>query len=202
MYKIDGKKDYYPFTGMKHPHEMQKEYEKYFKVYPYRYAFADPTVEGVQDRLRVSNVKKQKKKNENIGTNTNQISKAEEEALRRERERQEKIGRLNSEKTKAIERMNQNLDLQKKEAKVTNENNLKDIYVTYMQGIKNMPQQTALWGAGGEIESLKNQKRMNYEDNRVKENAKHNSILNDLQKQYNNDLMELERKYMQMLISI
>lgn len=193
LYRVPEKKDRSPWSNMNFPLTGKNDVADFMKVFPHRYAFKDPTISGIR------------KNNRNTSSNSNKtvsISKVDEKELQRQRERQEKINMLNAEKGRAIQLMNQNYDLQKKEAKTNNENNLKNIYVAYMQGIKNIPQQTALWGAGGEIESLKNQRRINYEDNRVKENANYNGVLNKMQQQYNNDLLELERKYMQLLMGI
>ena len=71
-----------------------------------------------------------------------------------------------------------------------------------MQGLKNIPQQTALWGAGGEIESLKLRGRLNYEDNRAKEQANYTGVIADIEKSYRKDLQELEDRYLSRLLSI
>lgn len=43
---------------------------------------------------------------------------------------------------------------------------LKEAYVTYMQGLKNMPQIAAAGGNGGYAQSLLNKQQLNYENNR------------------------------------
>lgn len=90
----------------------------------------------------------------------------------------------------------------RKQAAQDNEDSMRDLYIAYMQGIKNMPQQTALWGAGGEIESLKTQHRLNYEDNRAKQAREYGSILDDIQQRYNSDLWELEQKYLREMMNL
>lgn len=193
LYRVPEKKDRYPWSSMNFPLNGRNDVADYVKVYPYRYAFKDPKIGGIRLDNKYPN---------QSGKKSGGATVVDAKELQRQRERQEKMNMLNAEKGIAMQIMRQNYDLQKNEAKINNENNLKNIYVAYMQGIKNIPQQTALWGAGGEIESLKNQRRINYEDNRVKENANYNSVLNKLQQKYNNDLLELERKYMQLLMSI
>ncbi len=197
LYRVPEKKDRYPWSNMNFPLSGKNDVADFMKVFPHRYAFKEPTISGIRKNNRNTSSNSNK-----TGSTTVVVNNVDEKELQRQRERQEKINMLNAEKGRAMQIMNQNYDLQKKEAKTNNENNLKNIYVAYMQGIKNIPQQTALWGAGGEIESLKNQRRINYEDNRVKENANYNGVLNKMQQQYNNDLLELERKYMQLLMGI
>ena len=90
----------------------------------------------------------------------------------------------------------------RKQAAQDNEDSMRDLYIAYMQGIKNMPQQTALWGAGGEIESLKTQHRLNYENNRAKQSKEYGSIMDDIQQRYNADLLELEQKYLREMMNL
>ena len=99
-------------------------------------------------------------------------------------------------------RLAANYDEEKLAAQQSNDEILRQLYIAYMQGIKNMPQQSALWGAGGEVESLKSRHRMNYEDNRAKQNTQYGGIISELQQKYNKDLMELEEKYLKQLMSL
>ncbi len=119
-----------------------------------------------------------------------------------ERRRQEKIDAINANKAAEKNALYNNLKLQRKQAEMKNGDNLRQLYVAYMQGLMGMPQQQAVWGAGGEIESLKNRSRLNYESNRAKENQSYAGILADIQTKYNNDLMELERRYLQQLLNV
>lgn len=95
-----------------------------------------------------------------------------------------------------------NFEAEKTSAAAANDEAMKQLYIAYMEGIKNMPQQTALWGAGGESESLKAQKRINYEDNRAKQNKEYMGALGEIQRKYNSDLMELEERYLKQLMNI
>lgn len=98
--------------------------------------------------------------------------------------------------------LNSGLATEKQAAEKANSDAMRQLYIAYMEGIKNMPQQAALWGAGGEIESLKTQKRLNYEDNRAKQNEKYMGVLGEIQQKYNSDLMELEEKYLKQLMNL
>lgn len=98
--------------------------------------------------------------------------------------------------------LGQNYDMQKLAAQQNNNSALRDLYIAYMQGIKNIPQQAAMQGAGGEIESIKSRHRTNYEDNRAKQNISYGDIISEIQQKYNNDLMELEEKYLKQLMSL
>ena len=129
------------------------------------------------------------------------------EEMRRQREeeerrRQEKINAINANKDRDKKRLNQNMATQKKAAQLNNSDNLRQLYIAYMQGLQGVPQKSAMWGAGGEIESLKNRSRLNYETNRAKENRNYAGILGDIQQKYNDDLNELERKYLQQLLDV
>lgn len=119
-----------------------------------------------------------------------------------ERRRQQKINAINANKAAEQNALYSNLSLQKQQAEKTNGDNLRQLYVAYMQGLMGVPQQQAVWGAGGEIESLKNRSRLNYESNRAKENQSYAGILADIQTKYNNDLIELERRYLQQLLNV
>jgi len=98
--------------------------------------------------------------------------------------------------------LGQNFDAQKLAAEQNNNSALRDLYIAYMQGIKNIPQQAAIQGAGGEIESIKSRHRTSYEDNRAKQNISYGDIISEIQQKYNNDLMELEEKYLKQLMSL
>lgn len=98
--------------------------------------------------------------------------------------------------------LGQNFDSQRLAAEQNNNSALRDLYIAYMQGIKNIPQQAAMQGAGGEIESIKSRHRTNYEDNRAKQNISYGDIISEIQQKYNNDLMELEEKYLKQLMSL
>lgn len=127
---------------------------------------------------------------------------AEEARKAEEKRRQQKINAINANKAAEQNALYSNLNLQKQQAEKNNSDNLRQLYVAYMQGLMGVPQQAAVWGAGGEIESLKNRSRLNYESNRAKENQNHAGILADIQTKYNKDLMELERRYLQQLLNV
>ena len=128
--------------------------------------------------------------------------KADREAAQKAKERQEKLDALAGYKKEAQDYLAQGYDLQKEVAKQANDENMRQLYIAYMQGLKNIPQQTALWGAGGEIESLKLRGRLNYEDNRAKEQSNYTGVIADIEKSYRKDLQELEDRYLSRLLSI
>lgn len=109
---------------------------------------------------------------------------------------------LDSTRQQTMKLLGQNLEAEKAAAKLSNEEALRQLYIAYMQGIKNMAQQTALWGAGGEIESLKTQQRLNYEDNRARQNTAYSSLLSEIQQRYNEELLELENEYLGQLMNL
>lgn len=127
-----------------------------------------------------------------------EAARAAEEARRR----QEKINNINKSKEAEKKMMAENLEMQKKAAAQVNNDNLRQLYIAYMQGLRGIPQQQALWGAGGEIESLKKRSRLSYENNRASENRGYAGILGQIQQKYNDDLNELERKYLQLLMNV
>jgi len=127
---------------------------------------------------------------------------AELEAQAKERARQEKIGAINSSKAKELLQLGDSYSAQKESAKMLTDDNMRQLYIAYMQGLRGIPQQSALWGAGGEIESLKNRSRINYEDNRAKESRRYAGVLGEIQQKYNDDLRELEARYLQKLLDV
>lgn len=127
---------------------------------------------------------------------------AELEAERKEKERREKIAAINSSKDTEMKFLGEVYGNQKNEAKLAADDNMRQLYIAYMQGLRGIPQQSALWGAGGEIESLKNRSRINYEDNRAKESRRYAGALGEIQRKYDNDLRDLEAKYLQRLLDI
>ena len=122
--------------------------------------------------------------------------------LAAERRRSEKIASINTNRDREMKRMGENAAALKDAARQNNNDNLRQLYIAYMQGLQGIPQKTAMWGAGGEIESLKNQSRLNYETNRAKENRNYAGVLGDIQQKYNDDLQELERRYLQQLLNV
>jgi hypothetical protein len=79
---------------------------------------------------------------------------------------------------------------------------MRQLYVAYMQGMKNMPQNTALYGEGGEIESLKNRMQLNYQSNRAAQQADYGGVLGQLQQKYSEDLALLEKRYLDQLMQL
>ncbi|MEG0020097.1 MAG: hypothetical protein RR728_06080 [Oscillospiraceae bacterium] len=116
--------------------------------------------------------------------------------------RREKIAEIERYRGVQRELINGNLNRQKGEAAQRSEENMKQLYVSYMKGLKGMPQQTAAWGAGGAVESLKNRSQLNYENNRAKENQSHATVISALQQKYNDELMALEEKYLSRLMGV
>lgn len=125
-------------------------------------------------------------------------ARAAEEARRRK----EKIKAINKNKAAEKQLMAENFEMQKKAAEAVNSDNLRQLYIAYMQGLRGIPQKQALWGAGGEIESLKKRSTLNYENNRASENRSYAGILSQIQQKYNDDLNELEKKYLQLLLNV
>ena len=127
---------------------------------------------------------------------------AELEAERKEKERKEKIASINASRDEEIRYLGENYSSQRESAQNTMEENMRQLYIAYMQGLMGIPQQTALWGAGGEIESIKNRSRTNYEDNRAKESRSHSGILAQIEQKYQDDLRELEARYLNRLLGV
>lgn len=117
-------------------------------------------------------------------------------------ERQGRINALNNQKGLQRGLLKNSLDLQAGEARKRSDESLKEMYISYMRGAKGLPQQTAMWGAGGAIESLKNKGQLNYENNRAKENQTYSSVMSKLQQKYNDELMSLEEKYLSRLMNL
>lgn len=120
----------------------------------------------------------------------------------KEQARKEKIKAIKNSKSDKIKYLGNIYDTQRQAAKQTSEDNLRQLYIAYMQGLRGIPQQSALWGAGGEIESLKNRSRLNYEDNRAQENRSYSGILAQIEQKYNDDLRELENRYLKLLMDV
>ncbi|MEG1049200.1 MAG: hypothetical protein RSE24_01515, partial [Oscillospiraceae bacterium] len=120
-------------------------------------------------------------------------------AAARQAERRERLDRQRAQKKAALDR---GFNRQKGEAESRSGENMKQLYVSYMKGIKGMPQQTALWGAGGAAESLKNRSQLNYENSRAKENREYTSVLGKLQQRYNDELSALEEMYLARMMDI
>ena len=137
-----------------------------------------------------------------IANSTNEKTKAQLEAERKEKERKEKIAAINKSKDSEVQYLGESYAGQLAGAKKTMEENMRQLYIAYMQGLKNIPQQTALWGAGGEIESLKHRSRINYEDNRANETRAYSGILAEIEQKYMDDLRELEARYLQRLLNV
>ena len=98
--------------------------------------------------------------------------------------------------------LKENYNSQQNDMKLSNDDIMRQLYIAYMQGVKNMSQQQAMYGAGGEIESIKNRHRINYENNRAKQNNAYQSAVSEIQQKYNKDLMELEEKYIKQLMNL
>lgn len=130
------------------------------------------------------------------------MRRAELEAAQKEKERKEKIAAINSSKEAEMRYLGEGYNRQKAQQKLSADDNMRQLYIAYMNGIKGIPQQSAVWGAGGEIESLKNRSRLNYEDNRAKEQRRYAGVLGEIEQKYNDDLRELESKYLQRLLNI
>lgn len=130
------------------------------------------------------------------------VRKAELEAEQKEKEHQQKIAAINSSKDEEIKYLGQNFAREKDSQELLMEDNMRNLYIAYMNGLKGIPQQSALWGAGGEIESLKNRSRLNYENNRAKEQHRYAGALSEIEQKYNKDLRELESRYLQRLLNL
>ena len=148
----------------------------------------------IEEEVSDSNTEPAKVNNVNL--------KAQLEAEQKEKERQEKISAINKSKKNEVQYLGESYAGQLASAKKTMEENMRQLYIAYMQGLKNIPQQTALWGAGGEIESLKHRSRINYEDNRSDEIRAYSGILAEIEQKYMDDLRELEARYLQRLLNV
>ena len=120
----------------------------------------------------------------------------------KEEARKEKIKSIKNSKSAEIKYLGGSYDAQRQAAKAATEDNMRQLFIAYMQGLRGIPQQSALWGAGGEIESLKNRSRLNYEDNRAKEKRSYAGVLAQIEQKYNDDLRDLEDKYLKLLMNV
>lgn len=77
----------------------------------------------------------------------------------------------------------------------------KEAYISYMNGMKNMPQAAAMYGSGGMAQSLANKSQLNYENNRNNINAAKLSSLSDLEADYNSGVLSAGDDYLTKLAS-
>lgn len=72
----------------------------------------------------------------------------------------------------------------------------KQAYVSYMQGLKNMPQAAAMYGSGGMAQSLANKSQLNYENNRKDIEKAKISALGELESDYRSGVMSGQDRYL------
>lgn len=75
----------------------------------------------------------------------------------------------------------------------------REAYVAYMQGMKNMPQKAAMYGAGGMAQSLANKSQLNYENNRNNIEQSRIAALADLEADYRAGVMDAKDRYLTQL---
>lgn len=75
----------------------------------------------------------------------------------------------------------------------------REAYVAYMQGMKNMPQKAAMYGAGGMARSLANKSQLNYENNRNNIEQSRIAALADLEADYRAGVMDAKDRYLTQL---
>ena len=72
----------------------------------------------------------------------------------------------------------------------------KQVYIAYMQGLKNMPQAAAMYGSGGMAQSLANKSQLNYENNRKDVEKAKISALGELESDYRSGVMSGQDRYL------
>lgn len=72
----------------------------------------------------------------------------------------------------------------------------KDAYITYMRGLKNMPQMSAVSGNGGYAQSLLNKQQLNYENNRSGIAQNYFDNLRQLQTNRDNSIISANQDYL------
>ena len=107
-----------------------------------------------------------------------------------QRQQAEKQKMLDSQYKQGKKNINRAADSGKKEA-----------YVSFMQGMKNMPQKAAMYGAGGMAQSLANKSQLNYENNRNNIEQSRISALADLEADYKAGLMDSRDQYLTQLLA-
>ncbi len=81
-------------------------------------------------------------------------------------------------------------------------NSLKDSYVAYMRGLKNMPQISAVSGNGGYAQSLANKQQLNYENNRTSMENQYLENLRQLEQERNAGLAASQESYVNGLMGL
>ena len=78
----------------------------------------------------------------------------------------------------------------------------KDAYITYMHGLKNMPQISAMSGTGGYAQSLINKQQLNYENNRADIRNNYMDNLRQLQLNRDNAVISANQDYLGKMASL
>lgn len=141
-------------------------------------------------------------KNTSADNNIAALQKALLEAQQKALLAEQKKAELDRQYAQGKDTLKNNYEAQLQMAQMSSDDIMRQLYIAYMQGIKNMSQQQASWGAGGEIESIKSRHRTNYEENRAKQNRSYSGIIGEIEQKYNSDLMALEEKYLKQLMSL
>ena len=72
----------------------------------------------------------------------------------------------------------------------------KQAYISYMQGLKNMPQAAAMYGSGGMAQSLANKSQLNYENNRKEIEQAKIAALGELESDYRSGIISGQDSYL------
>jgi len=105
-----------------------------------------------------------------------------------DRQRTEKQARLDAQYSKGKQNINDEAARGNKQA-----------YTAFMQGMKNMPQKAAMYGAGGMAQSLANKSQLNYENNRNNIEQARVSALADLESDYRGGVINMQDDYLSKL---
>ena len=113
-----------------------------------------------------------------------------------EKQQAELKARQNELKAARTGQMNEAFDNSKLNLDGAKESSLKDSYVAYMHGLKNMPQTSAISGNGGYAQSLLNRQQLAYENNRNAIEQNYLDNLRQLEADKNAGLATIEQDYL------
>ena len=107
---------------------------------------------------------------------------------------------------KALERQIAAADAAYKQGKANldtaKESALRNNYISYMQGVKNLPQISAVAGSGGTSESLATKHQLNFENNRNSIEQQYLADLLGLQTNHENNIVTADQDYLTRLMSL
>lgn len=143
----------------------------------------DSYLSALQQRNAQSQALEEKRRNEKLS------------AL--EQRRNEKLAALEEQKKQTLADLETQYGQGKQNISDQATDSNRQAYIAYMQGIKNMPQSTAMYGSGGMVQSLANKSQLNYENNRMGVEKNKMNSLTDLENSYRGKVSEAENLYSQ-----